>query len=68
MERMELSFKNRRVKMWFLVMVPALLIAILLFIILSSDYHFVPTVIPIVAMVAYWVWSVLEKYKSKKTS
>jgi hypothetical protein len=68
MERMELSFKNSRVRMWFLVMVPAIFITILLFITLPNNYHFIPTATPIVAMVVYWVWDGLEKYKSKKAT
>jgi hypothetical protein len=62
MDRFELSFKNPIVRMWMYCMIPALLISTLSFLILPSEWHAIPTFLPLAAYIGYSIYK--RKIKS----
>lgn len=65
-ERVEMSFKNKEMKMWFLIMGPALIIgSILMFSSISSN-RYLPFSILLVGYAIYYPWRYLYRKKKKE--
>ncbi len=64
-ERFELSFKNKIVKMWFILMIPTAIVQ--LFLILFTDVaEIIPVVLPIVPLLLFFIWLYFYKRDQKK--
>lgn len=62
----ELSFNNKRVRVWFTLVIPALIVSIVLSFLLPKDFQFIPKLIPIIAVFTYWIWALNSKRKPQK--
>ncbi|ALS78771.1 hypothetical protein AUO94_08930 [Planococcus kocurii] len=65
MERFNMNFQNKRVRVWFAFVLPLILLAVLLYISLPKEFEFIPTLIIIVGFVIYQAWVVLDKRKQR---
>ena len=65
MERFDMSFQNKRVRIWFAFVLPSVLLAVLLYIFLPNEFQFIPTLILIVGLAIYYAWVVIDKRKQK---
>ncbi|MDN7227957.1 hypothetical protein QWY15_11670 [Planococcus sp. N064] len=65
MERFEMSFKNKRVRIWFSVILPITVLAILLYIFLPAEMQIVPTLLLMVTLVVYYAWVFMSQRKNK---
>ena len=65
MDRVELSFKNPIVKVWFMTVLPALMIAIPLYLLLPIEQHIIPRLLLISAILGYEAWKFTYKRKKK---
>jgi len=65
MERFEMSFKNKRVRIWFSVILPISVLAILLYILLPSELQIVPTLLLMATLVIYYAWVFISQRKNK---
>ncbi|SDJ97266.1 hypothetical protein [Sediminibacillus albus] len=63
----ELSFKNKQVRAWFIVVVPIAILAVILLLVLPRELHFIPTFLSIIANLIYVVWLMID-IKRKGTS
>ena len=64
-ERFELSFKNKIVKMWFILMVPTAIVQ--LFLILFTDVaEIIPVALPVVPLLLFFIWLYFYKRNQKK--
>ncbi len=59
--RFELSFKNKVVRMWLIIMVPAVIVGI--FIIQFTEF---PGLFPIIPWTIFFIWLYFYKRKQKK--
>lgn len=60
-DRFELSFKNKVVRMWLIIMVPTVIIEI--FIMLFTEF---PGLLSIISWTIFWIWLYFYKRKQKK--
>ncbi|MRH43513.1 hypothetical protein GH741_12570 [Aquibacillus halophilus] len=65
MKEFELSFENKHLRIWFVVMIPALILTILLFIFLPSELQYLPIWIPIITISFYWGWVIIKEKQNK---
>lgn len=65
MERFEMSFKNKRVRIWFSVILPISILAILLYIFLPVELQIVPTLLLMATLVIYYAWVFMSQRKNK---
>ncbi|ETP67987.1 hypothetical protein [Planococcus glaciei] len=65
MERFEMSFKNKRVRIWFSVILPITVLAILLTIFLPTEMQIVPTLLLMATLVVYYAWVFMSQRKNK---
>ena len=65
MDRVELSFKNPIVKVWFMTVPPALMIVITLFLLLPVEKHIIPYLLLIIVILGYEAWKFTYKRKKK---
>lgn len=65
MERFEMSFKNKRVQIWFSVILPISVLAILLYIFLPTELQIVPTLLLMATLVIYYAWVFMSQRKNK---
>ncbi len=65
MKEIDMSFRNQRVRLWFVVVLPKLFTSIVLFILLPREYHLIPIFLPITALLIYYGLLMLGRYKGK---
>lgn len=66
MERFELSFKNKAVRVWFYTVFPATIVAIILFLIFSYEQtRYVPLCLSLVKL-CYLIWLAIYTRKKRK--
>lgn len=65
MERFEMSFKNKRVRIWFSVILPISVLAILLTIFLPVELQIIPTLLLLFTLVIYYAWVFISQRKNK---
>lgn len=65
MERFDMSFQNKRVKIWFAFVLPLGLLAVLLYIFLPIELQFIPTLLLIVGLAIYYAWVLIDKRKKR---
>lgn len=64
-ERFELSFKNKIVRMWFILMIPTAIVQ--LFIILFTELpEIIPVAIPAIPLLIFFIWLYFYKRVQKK--
>lgn len=64
MKEFELSFKNKRVSMWFILVLPVIILSGVLFFLLPTEYQWVPSFLPVTAIIIFFCWVKSDKKKS----
>ena len=64
-DRFEVSFRNPVVRMWFYVMLPTIIVSIILFIILPTEYHLTVRTSGTIILAIFTIWAFIYKRKSK---
>lgn len=67
-ERMEMSFKNKEVKMWFLIVTPFVVIGSLVLFFGDPSTRFLPSLLLIVAWTIYYSWRYRYRKKRKNSA
>ncbi|WP_281864804.1 hypothetical protein [Planomicrobium okeanokoites] len=65
MERFDLSFNNKKIKVWFAALLPLGLIAMLLYILLPPELHIIPMLLFFSGLAIYCVWILIDNRKHK---
>ena len=65
-ERFELSFKNKEVRMWFYLAVPAFIIGSLFLFFGGLNYNYVPWSLLVIAWITFYIWRIFYRRKQKK--
>ena len=61
--RFDMSFKNKKVKVYFATIIPLIIVAILLYIFLPNELQLIPTSLLIIGVGAYFIWILLDRKK-----
>lgn len=65
-QRIELSFKNKEIRMWFyIVVVPVFLIGSIIMFIGGVTYNYVAWVLLVIAWIIFYTWRFLYRRKQK---
>ncbi|AIY06784.1 hypothetical protein Plano_2819 [Planococcus sp. PAMC 21323] len=65
MNRFDMSFKNKKVKVYFVVMLPLIFIATLLTFVLPIEFQPIASLIVILGLVGYLIWFLVDRKKDK---
>ena len=65
-ERFELSFKNKEVRMWFYIMIPAIVIGNLILLLGGYIYNNVLWILLVIALVSFYTWRYFYRKKQNK--
>lgn len=67
-ERMEMSWKNKEVRMWFLIVTPFIVIGSLVLFFGAPSTRFLPSLLLIVAWAIYYSWRYRYRKKRKNSA
>ena len=67
-DQFELSFRNKEVRIWIVIMVPAFIAEVLIMLFVGIQQPFITVLIPIMATMTFFVWRYLYRRKQKKDS
>lgn len=65
-ERFDMSFKNKELTMWFVIMGPTLIIGSILMFTLDSSIRYLPFLILLVGYSIYYPWRFRHRKKKKE--
>ncbi len=65
MMEFELSFRNKIVRMFFIWVIPVLLLTVILFFILPNHYQWIPSFLQLVNVIIFYVWAKIYSKKEK---
>ncbi len=65
-ERVDMSFKNKEVKMWFLIMVPVFVIGSITMLTEEPASRYLPFLILIAGWIIYYTWRFQYRKKKKE--
>ncbi len=65
MKRVDMSLKNKRVKVYFAIMLPLILLAIILNLVLPIELQPVSSLTVVLGLISYLIWLVVDKKKEK---
>lgn len=63
-ERVDMSFKNKEVRMWFVIMIPAFIIGAIALALNDSSTQYLHFIVLLIALVTYYTWRF--RYRKKK--
>ncbi|TAA71707.1 hypothetical protein [Planococcus salinarum] len=66
-EQVEMSFKNKELKMWFMIMVPVIIIGTIALFINDGTTSWLQFIILFTGLVSYYTWRFQYRKKKKKT-
>jgi len=66
MEAIELTFKNKRVRMWFLWVLPIIFLSVTLYFLLPIEYHWIPSFLVITGIIIFYGWVKFDKKKNRR--
>ncbi len=61
MEEFELSFKNKYVRMFFIWVLPIIILSVILIILFPIEYQWIPSFLPIIAYIIFYGWIKFDK-------
>lgn len=66
-DRIEMSFKNKEIRMWFIVMVPTVLIGMAFLYVggVGTIYHYLLLPLSIVSQLFYYIWRSQHRKKQQ---
>ncbi|PQD93888.1 hypothetical protein CYL18_17160 [Pradoshia eiseniae] len=65
MESFDFSFNNKYVRMWFIWVLPILILSVILFLLLPVNYQWIPMYLPVPVVIIFFCWYQLDKYKNR---
>jgi hypothetical protein len=65
MDKSDFSFKNKYVKLWFILVLPLLILSVILTLLLPINYHWIPSYLPVITIIFFFSWYQLDKKKNK---
>ena len=66
-ERVDMSFKNKEVKMWFMIMVPFVILGVIALITSSPSSRYIPFLILMIGYAIYYTWRLRYRKKNKES-
>lgn len=66
-ERVDMSFKNKEVKMWFVIMVPVFIIGSIALLTSEPASRYLPFLILMAGLSTYYIWRYRYRKKQKET-
>lgn len=66
MEEFELSFKNKYVRLFFIWVLPLILLSAVLFILLPIEQHWIPSFLPMTTLIIFFGWIKFDKNKNNR--
>lgn len=67
-ERLELSFKNKEVRIWFVMMMPAVIVGALIMFFVGIRYQYVAVLLILMAWVLFYIWRYFYMKKQREES
>ncbi|MEK4485415.1 hypothetical protein MHH81_07380 [Psychrobacillus sp. FSL H8-0484] len=67
-DRFELSFKNKEVRIWFVIMVPVVIGSVLFMLFTEIKYQSLVSLFPVMGWLIFYIWRYLYRRKQKKES
>lgn len=65
-ERFELSFKNKEVRVWLVIMVPTVIAEVLLILFSETPTSYVTSLLTLISWTIFFIWRYFYKKKQKK--
>ncbi len=65
-ERLELSFKNKEVRIWFVMMMPAVIVGALIMFFVGIRYQYVAVLLILMAWVIFYIWRYFYRKKQRE--
>ena len=65
-DRFELSFKNKEVRVWLVIMVPTVIAGVLLILFSETPTSYVTSLLPLISWTLFFIWRYFYKKKQKK--
>ncbi|WP_372868839.1 hypothetical protein [Planomicrobium okeanokoites] len=66
-ERVEMSFKNKEVKMWFMIMAPFVIVGVIALITSPPSSRYIPFLILMIGYAIYYTWRFRYRKKKKES-
>ncbi|RAZ77656.1 hypothetical protein DP120_09235 [Planococcus halotolerans] len=66
-ERVDMSFRNKEVKMWFIIMVPIFIIGSIAMLTNEPASRYLPFLILMAGFATYYIWRYRYRRRKKKT-
>ncbi|WP_281863945.1 hypothetical protein [Planomicrobium okeanokoites] len=66
-ERVDMSFKNKEVKMWFMIMVPFVILGVIALINSTPSSRYIPFLILMIGYAIYYTWRFRYRKKNKES-
>ncbi len=65
-DRFELSFKNKEVRVWLIIMVPTVIAKVLLILYSETPTGYITGLLPLISWTIFLIWRYFYKKKQKK--
>lgn len=66
MNRFDMSFKNKKVKVYFATIIPLIIVAILLYIFLPNEFQLVPISLLVIGVAVFFIWILIDRKKTER--
>ncbi len=65
-DRFDLSFRNKEVRVWLVIMVPTVIAEVLLILFSETPTSYVTSLLPLISWTIFFIWRYFYKKKQKK--
>ncbi|MGI2326914.1 hypothetical protein [Planococcus sp. YIM B11945] len=65
MERFDMSFKNKKVRVYFGLIVPVIIVAIIMHFVLPPAYQMIPTFLVLSGIAVFYLWVLIDRRRQK---
>jgi len=65
-DRLELSFKNMEVRMWFVMMIPTVIIGALIMVFVGIVYPYIAVSLILIAWIIFYIWRYFYRKKKRE--
>ncbi|HJF31347.1 MAG TPA: hypothetical protein K8V56_06150 [Sporosarcina psychrophila] len=67
-DRFELNFKNKEVRIWLVIMIPAMIAGVLIMLFAETKQQYITSSFPVIAWMIFYIWRYFYRRKQKKES
>lgn len=64
-DRFKLSFKNKEVRIWFVMMIPTVIIGTLIMVLVGIRYQYVAVLLTLIAWIIFYIWRYFHRKKQR---